>query len=98
MESRDNDFDLEYDAGRCLNGYADSASSAGRDVQRVTETFDNPHFFAPGGAAGSASIYQGKLGDCYFLSALATVSGFPGLIEKICVAVRFVCFHSTGVY
>ncbi|KAH6906590.1 hypothetical protein BKA70DRAFT_1493113 [Coprinopsis sp. MPI-PUGE-AT-0042] len=38
------------------------------------------------GAISSNSIAQGSLGDCYFLSALATVSCIPGLIEKICVA------------
>ncbi|KAJ2935083.1 hypothetical protein H1R20_g2057, partial [Candolleomyces eurysporus] len=83
---RDPEFDLEYDKFRCLHGYSEFAESSGRDVQRVTEIFDKPQFFPPGGAATSNAIHQGELGDCYFLSALATVSGFPGLIEKICVA------------
>lgn len=81
-------FDLEYDKFRCLHGYSEFTQSAGRDVQRVTESFDKPQFFPSKGAAHSNSIQQGQLGDCHFLSALATVSGFPGLIEKICVAVR----------
>jgi hypothetical protein len=62
--------------------------STGKDVRRVTELFDNPHFFPVGGVASSSAIKQGGLGDCWFLSALATVSCIPGLIEKICVAVR----------
>ena len=31
----------------------------------------------------------GKLGDCWFLSAMAAVGTKPGLLEKLCVAVRF---------
>lgn len=57
------------------------------DVQRVTEIFEEPHFYPVGGAVNSNAIMQGKLGDCWFLSALATVSCVPDLIEKICVAV-----------
>lgn len=86
--ARDPDFDIEYDQSRCLHGYSQQADAVGKDVQRVTEIFDHPEFFPPGGAAQSTSIRQGALGDCYFLSALATVSSLPGLIEKICVAVR----------
>lgn len=32
-------------------------------------------------------IIQGNLGDCWFLSSLATVLTAPALMEKICVAV-----------
>lgn len=84
---RDTEFDLEYDEWRCLQGYEpEEDTSSGKDVQRVTEIFDKPVFFPQGGAANSTAIKQGSLGDCYFLSALATVSGLPGLMEKICVA------------
>lgn len=31
--------------------------------------------------------WLGRLGDCWFLSAMAAVSTKPGLIEKLCVAV-----------
>ncbi|KAJ2930744.1 hypothetical protein H1R20_g6338, partial [Candolleomyces eurysporus] len=82
---RDLEFDVQLDSARCLSGLTESAST-GKDVQRVTELFDNPHFFPAGGAANSNAIKQGALGDCWFLSALATVSCIPGLIEKICVA------------
>ncbi|KAJ3521717.1 hypothetical protein NMY22_g12196 [Coprinellus aureogranulatus] len=91
---RDTDFDLEYDQFRCLNGYSEAAGIVGKDVQRVTEIFDKPIFFPERGAAHSSSIRQGALGDCYFLSALATVSGLPGLIERICVARD----ESVGIY
>ena len=56
------------------------------DVHRVTQIFDSARFFQ-GGVAGSNDIVQGELQDCWFLSALATVSTAPGLIEKLCVAV-----------
>ncbi|KAF8808297.1 cysteine proteinase [Phlegmacium glaucopus] len=55
------------------------------DVHRVTQIFDDPQFFV-GGAADSNDIIQGALGDWWFLSALATVSRAPGLVEKFCVA------------
>lgn len=84
---RDIDFDLEFDQFRCLHGMGTSSAPVGKDVQRVTEIFDNPVFFPADGSPNSSSIRQGALGDCYFLSALATVSSLPGLIEKICVAV-----------
>jgi hypothetical protein len=41
------------------------------------------------GAADSNDIIQGKLGDCWFLSALATASTAKGLVDKFCVAVSF---------
>lgn len=87
---RDREFDLDYDPFRCLHGYTEYVDCSGKDVQRVTEIFDNPHFFPEGGAITSNAIRQGALGDCYFLSALATVSCIPNLIEKICVAVSII--------
>jgi Calpain family cysteine protease len=87
--TRDRDFDLQFDAFRCANGYTpgDLNNVPQKDVQRVTEIYESPHFFPKGGAITSNAIAQGYLGDCYFLAALATVSSFPSLIEKICVAV-----------
>jgi hypothetical protein len=55
------------------------------DVQRVTQIFDKPSFFIDG--ADSNDIVQGALGDCWFCSALATMSTAKGLVEKFCVAV-----------
>ena len=86
---RDVEFDLENDKIRCLKGLnydGDDDSGLPPDVLRVTEIFDNPHFFVDG--ADAIDIIQGSLGDCYFLSAMATMSTSKGLIEKLCVAVR----------
>jgi hypothetical protein len=63
-----------------------SETYAPADVHRVTQVFDDPTFFSEG-SAGSNDIVQGELQDCWFLSALATVSTANGLIEKLCVAV-----------
>ena len=84
---RDIEFDLENDKARCLYGLFIKSDHSPADVHRVTQIFDKPQFFV-GGAARSNDIIQGRLGDCWFLSALATVSTAPGLIEKLCVAVR----------
>ncbi|KAK7017794.1 cysteine proteinase [Favolaschia claudopus] len=96
MKFRDVEFDLENDRDICLNGLLlpDSNTVAGNiiqplqllqppDVLRVTEIFENPSFFVDG--ADSNDIVQGELGDCWFLSALATMTTKKGLIEKFCV-------------
>ncbi|KAF9461074.1 hypothetical protein BDZ94DRAFT_1221970 [Collybia nuda] len=85
---RDIEFDLEGDSSRCLHGLSstdsDEPSYSPSDVQRVTQIFDKPSFFVDG--ADSNDIVQGSLGDCWFLSALATMSTAKGLVEKFCVA------------
>ncbi|RDB20781.1 Calpain-9 [Hypsizygus marmoreus] len=83
---RDIEFDLENDQYRCLHGldFPATGKYMPSDVQRVTQIFDKPQFFVNG--ADSNDIIQGKLGDCWFLSALATVSTAQGLVEKFCVA------------
>ena len=84
---RDIEFDLENDQYRCLHGldYPLTGKYTPSDVQRVTQIFEHPQFFVNG--ADSNDIIQGKLGDCWFLSALATASTAKGLVEKFCVAV-----------
>ena len=86
--SRDNEFDLENDPISCLYGLEVDESKVSRapDVRRVSQIFENPKFFAD--RPNSSDIKQGLLGDCWFLSALATMSTSPSLIEKLCVAVR----------
>ncbi|KAJ8094825.1 hypothetical protein PM082_010037 [Marasmius tenuissimus] len=84
---RDHEFDLENDRNRCLHGLgtSDSANSyRPSGVQRITEIFENPQFFVDG--ADSNDIVQGAIGDCWFVSALATMSTSEGLVEKFCVA------------
>ncbi|KAJ1300138.1 hypothetical protein OPQ81_011891 [Rhizoctonia solani] len=83
---RDVEFDLEEDKERCLHGLATSSNNrySPADVMRVTQIFENPQFFIDG--ATWSDIMQGRIGDCWFLSALATVSTMEELIEKICVA------------
>ncbi|KAF9461870.1 hypothetical protein BDZ94DRAFT_1310221 [Collybia nuda] len=83
---RDVEFDLENDQYRCLHGldFPVTGKYCPSDVQRVTQIFEQPRFFANG--ADSNDIIQGKLGDCWFLSALATISTAKGLVEKLCVA------------
>ncbi|KAG6877415.1 hypothetical protein C0993_007658 [Termitomyces sp. T159_Od127] len=82
---RDVEFDLENDKHQCLHGLDFSFNVyAPSDVLRITQIFDKPQFFANG--PDSNDIIQGKIGDCWFLSALATISTAKGLVEKICVA------------
>jgi Calpain family cysteine protease len=85
------EFDLENDKIRCLKGLNSTSDEyspsppAPPAVLRVTQIFDNPQFFIDG--ADAIDIIQGRLGDCWLLSALSTVSTSKGLIEKLCVEV-----------
>ncbi|KAF7312318.1 Calpain catalytic domain-containing protein [Mycena indigotica] len=83
---RDIEFDLENDRNLCLHGLSMSPENSFNpsDVRRVTEIFDNPQFFVDG--ARSSDIIQGALGDCWFVSALATMATKPNLIKSLCVA------------
>ncbi|KAG7444425.1 cysteine proteinase [Guyanagaster necrorhizus] len=81
---RDHEFDLQHDKFRCLHGLASDQTYNPSDVLRVAQIFDNPQFFIDG--ASSNDIVQGAIGDCWFVSALATMCTSPGLVEKFCVA------------
>ncbi|KAJ3822490.1 hypothetical protein F5880DRAFT_668451 [Lentinula raphanica] len=84
---RDTEFDLENDGELCLHGLRAPESTINytpSDVQRVTQIFENPQFFIDG--ASSNDIVQGAIGDCWFVSALATMATAEGLVEKFCVA------------
>lgn len=92
---RDIEFDLENDKERCLHGLSSETRYTPSDVQRVTQIFDNPSFFVDG--ADANDIVQGRIGDCWFLSALATMSTSKGLIEKFCVAASNTVSHHASV-
>ncbi|KDR70873.1 hypothetical protein GALMADRAFT_811973 [Galerina marginata CBS 339.88] len=89
---RDIEFDLENDSSSCQYGLYSDGSKAAPDVRRVSEIFDSPKFFAD--KPGSNDIIQGALGDCWFLSALSTMSTAHGLVEKLCIARN----EEVGVY
>ncbi|KAF7345588.1 Calpain catalytic domain-containing protein [Mycena venus] len=81
----DVEFDLENDRELCLFGLsANDRNFRPSGVERVTKIFPEPSFFVDG--VDSNDIVQGPLGDCYFLSALSTMTTSDGLIEKFCVA------------
>ncbi|KAF7345636.1 Cysteine proteinase [Mycena venus] len=77
---RDIEFDLENDKEACVSVFP---LQGGHRIY-IYPVFDKPQFFVDG--ADSNDIVQGQLGDCWFLSALATMSGAEGLVEKFCVA------------
>ncbi|KIO31143.1 hypothetical protein M407DRAFT_68340 [Tulasnella calospora MUT 4182] len=83
---RDLEFDLLEDKETCLHrlGYnRQSPRYQPDDVRRITEMVKNPQFFVDDATA--SDICQGKLGDCWFLSALAVVATTTHVINKICV-------------
>ncbi|KAH8825201.1 hypothetical protein DL96DRAFT_1737658 [Flagelloscypha sp. PMI_526] len=90
------DFDLDNDRDACLHGVipplADQRINPS-DIRRITQLFEKPSFFHPDGEANAADIHQGLLGDCWFLSGLASITAMKGLVEQLCVATELV-----GVY
>ncbi|PPQ75041.1 hypothetical protein CVT25_008372 [Psilocybe cyanescens] len=98
---RDIEFDLEKDQEQCRYGLPDDEDEEQAvirpcmAVKRVTEIFDNPVFFGPGGPKASA-VRQGGLGDCWFLAALSAIATVDSgaLLRKLCVAHN----EEVGVY
>jgi hypothetical protein len=86
---RDLEFDLENDQRACLYGLNPEETYNPTDVRRVSQIFDKPQLFV-GGGVGVNDIVQGALGDCWFLSALATMcASKEKIIEQLCVAVSY---------
>lgn len=50
----------------------------------MQDIFDKPRFFIEGATAND--VRQGNDGDCWFMSALCTISNKDGLIQRVCVA------------
>ena len=48
------------------------------------DIFDEPRFYIGGATAND--VRQGNDGDCWFMSALATISNKEELIQRVCVA------------
>jgi hypothetical protein len=70
---------------KCLNGLLPfSGTDFPSDVLRCTQIWDKPKFVD---GEDSNDIVQGQLGNCWFLSALSTMTTSKGLVEKFCVAV-----------
>jgi hypothetical protein len=53
-------------------------ANVGQDI------FEKPQFFIEGATAND--VRQGNDGDCWFMSALCTLSNKEGLIQRVCVA------------
>jgi hypothetical protein len=90
---RDSHFDIEADMTLAMQGgLPDSLVSLGEDharlrpmsAKRVEDIFENPRFFIEG--ATPNDVRQGNDGDCWFMSALCTLSNKEELIQRVCVA------------
>jgi hypothetical protein len=80
---------------KCLTDDGDEngePSDEPESVHRVNYIFENPTFCVNGYSADS--VHQGDLANCWWLSAVATLCGVEGLIERVCVARDEEC----GVY
>ncbi|KAF2741854.1 cysteine proteinase [Sporormia fimetaria CBS 119925] len=92
---RDPHFDIEADFKRsqmnpdippdCLTALNEEKSTfQPMSVKRIEDIFDEPKFFIEGATAND--VRQGNDGDCWFMSALCTISNKEGLIQRVCVA------------
>lgn len=74
------------------NSEGDRFAPEPRSVHRVDWIYEDPHFDLDG--YSSSDIMQGGTGDCWWLSAVATIAHRRDLMDKICVARDEEC----GVY
>lgn len=86
----DRTFNLrDDDALVSLDSYDDPPSSIKGlggigSAKRVTDIFEKPAFFIDGVSAND--VRQGYVGDCWFIAAIAAMTGQKDLIERVCVA------------
>ncbi|KAL9094954.1 MAG: hypothetical protein Q9165_002904 [Trypethelium subeluteriae] len=89
---RDPYFNIEKDWWVDNNCFNDTLMALGDEkmelvplsVKRIEDIFDDPKFYIEGATAND--IRQGNDGDCWFLSALSTLSSVKDLIHRVCVA------------
>jgi len=86
---------LDIDAVRtCLgnDGGDDGSSPEPGSVHRVDYIYENPAFSVDG--YSTTDVRQGAVGDCWWVSAVATLCCMKGLVDRVCVARDEEC----GVY
>jgi hypothetical protein len=94
MKYRDPHFDIEDDFRKwvakerpyadCLMGLHEIREDLKpMSVKRVEDIFEDPKFLIDGATAND--VRQGKEGDCWFMSAICTLSNKDGLIQTVCV-------------
>ncbi|KAJ1552428.1 hypothetical protein HK405_011363, partial [Cladochytrium tenue] len=84
---RDPYFDLMRNKEDCIDSLVkddDDESYEPQGSRRIRKIFNNPKFFVDGINPGD--IMQGKMGDCWFLAACATLSNKQELLKRIMVA------------
>jgi Calpain family cysteine protease len=95
VKYRDPHFDIEDDFRKwtsnerpyanCLMGLNEIRTDMKpMSVKRVEDIFEAPQFFIDGATAND--VRQGKEGDCWFMSAICTLSNKESLISRVCVA------------
>jgi hypothetical protein len=77
----------------CLgNDEKDDAAPDPQAVHRVDYIYEKPAFFVDG--YSTDDVQQGAVGDCWWVSAVATLCSKKGLLDRVCVARDEEC----GVY
>jgi hypothetical protein len=55
-----------------------------KSVHRVDFIFESPQFLIDG--YSTSDVRQGRIGNCWWIAAVANVSSMPQLMERVCVA------------